>query len=85
MLDETLPKIKAFEEDAAKFSSLGKLFDQGDRVQKEPFTYNIGAMVLDVSIGSVDAFNFIKSLVESPNDEVLRSEIVRRYSNYMWQ
>jgi hypothetical protein len=86
MIDEMLPNITRFEYDAEteKQSWLRMLFSGEETVFQEPYNYKIGAIQLNVSLGSRDAFDFIKSLCDSPNDEVLRSEIVKRYSNYMW-
>jgi hypothetical protein len=74
MLEHPLPYIKAFD-----------VPDDNKKVIKEPYEYRISSFLFPTTFGTPKTTEFIESLAITKNDEILRSEPVQSYTQYMWK
>jgi hypothetical protein len=86
MIPGSIPDIGVFEkkfERMRMFCGVRRQSDQDD--VKEPFKYLISAFIFDTTFGSKHTNEFIDSLIGTKNDEILRTEMVRKYTRFMWK
>jgi hypothetical protein len=88
MLSGQYPDVARFEN---QFSGQGcSCFKQTNSLRpdekvKESYEYKSSALLFATTFGAQETMEFISSLIETRNDDILRTSIIQSYTTFMWK